>query len=212
MRIGLGCMRLSTERDRDEARGLATVRAALDAGVRVLDTAHAYGVDQGDVGHNERLIARALEGHPEAARDVRIITKCGMRRDAGAWVPDGRARCIAEDVEGSVAALGGLPIDLLLLHAPDPRISLATTARALMRAQAKGLAARIGVSNVSRKQLEEIAAVAPIAAVEVALGAYDDLAIRSGVVAYCLERGTASTLARARCSARARRTRRWPAR
>jgi diketogulonate reductase-like aldo/keto reductase len=77
----------------------------------------------------------------------------------------------------------------LLLHAPDPRVSLSTTARALARAHERGLAQRVGASNVSRKQLEEIAACAPVSAVEVALGAYDDLALRGGVVAYCFERG-----------------------
>jgi aryl-alcohol dehydrogenase-like predicted oxidoreductase/adenylate kinase family enzyme len=188
MRIGLGCMRLSTEPDRDEARALSTLRAALDAGVTVFDTAHAYGLDQRDLGHNERLIGRALREH-HASPAVRVVTKCGMRRDGGAWVPDGRAKHIAKDVEESVAALDGVPIDLLLLHAPDPKVSLATTARALVRAQTRGLAARIGVSNVSRRQLEELAAHAPITAVEIALGAHDDLAIRGGVVSYCLERG-----------------------
>lgn len=187
MRIGLGCMRLSTDPDREEARALATLHAALAAGVTTLDTARAYGRDESDLGHNERLIARALAERPDAARP-RVITKCGMRRDGGAWIPDGRASRIRSDARASVEALGR-PLDLLLLHAPDPRTSLATAARALARVHAEGLARRIGVSNVSRKQLEEVAALAPVAAVEVALGAHDDLAVRSGVVAYGLEHG-----------------------
>src|SRR5262249_34912304 len=146
-----------------------------------------YANGEADLGHNERLIARAwhARARPPAAR---VVTKCGMRRDGGAWIPDGRARAIADDVEASAEALGGVPIALVLLHAPDPRIALSTTARALARAVDRGLARGVGVCNVSRKQLEEIAAHAPIAAVEVALGAYDDLPIRNGVVAYCLER------------------------
>ncbi|MDB4938519.1 MAG: oxidoreductase [Labilithrix sp.] len=178
MRIGLGCMRLSTELERDDALAVATLRAALDAGITVFDTARAYGRDESDLGHNERLVARV--------RPPRIVTKCGMRRDGGAWIPDGRASRIAEDVAASVEALGGAPIDTLLLHAPDPRTSLATSARALTKAVENGQAARIGISNVSRKQLEEVAQHAPIAAVEIALGAYDDLSLRGGVVDYCL--------------------------
>src|SRR5262245_18713537 len=84
-------------------------------------------------------------------------------------------------------ALGGAPIDTLLVHAPDPAVSLSTTARALARTKTENLARRIGVSNGSRKQLEEMARHAPIEVVEVALGAHDDLAIRSGVVGYCIE-------------------------
>jgi aryl-alcohol dehydrogenase-like predicted oxidoreductase/predicted kinase len=181
MRIGLGCMRLSTELDRDDVRGVATLHAAVAAGITVFDTAHAYGLDESDLGHNERLIARV--------RPPRVITKCGMRRDGGAWIPDGRATRIADDVAGSLEALGGAPIDTLLLHAPDPRTPLSTTARALVRALERGQTARIGASNVSRKQLHELLEHAPIAAVEVAMGAYDDLALRSGVVGFCLERG-----------------------
>ncbi len=84
MRVGLGCMRLSTDVDRDEERGLATIDAALDAGITILDTAHAYARDEADLGHNERLVARALGRR--APGSVRVITKCGMRR--GRWRVD----------------------------------------------------------------------------------------------------------------------------
>lgn len=187
MRLALGCMRLSTESTRDDERALATLEAALDAGVTVFDTARSYALDERDLGHNERLVARALKSRPAVA--ARVISKCGMRRDDGAWIPDGRARTIVDDATASVQALDGVPIDLLFLHAPDPRVSIATSARALARVKEEGLARSVGVSNVSRKQLEEAAAHAPIAAVQVALGAFDDAAIRGGVVGFCLERG-----------------------
>src|SRR5437899_337133 len=122
-------MRLSTGPDRDEGRAIATVHAALEAGVTVLDTARAYGLDDGDRGHNERLLARALAAHPAGAR-ARVVTKGGMTRPDGGWRPDGRARAIAADCEESLRALGR-PIDLYLLHAPDPRTPWATSVRAL---------------------------------------------------------------------------------
>jgi aryl-alcohol dehydrogenase-like predicted oxidoreductase len=161
------------------------MHATLDAGIRTFDTARAYALDERDLGHNERLVAQAIKGRTGVA--TRVITKCGMRREGSAWIPDGRARSILEDATASVEALGGVPIDVLLLHAPDPRVPMVTSARALARAQADGLARSVGVSNVSRKQLEEAASEAPISAVEVALGAYDDLAMRAGVVAFCIE-------------------------
>jgi aryl-alcohol dehydrogenase-like predicted oxidoreductase/adenylate kinase family enzyme len=181
-------MRLSTEAPRDDAAAVATLRAAMDAGITRFDTARAYGLGEDDLGHNERLLARAWReaGQP---RGLRVITKCGMRRDGGAWVPDGRAARVLEDAAASVEALGGLPIDVLLLHTPDSAVPIATAARALARAQESGLARAVGLSNVSRKQLDEAAAHVPIAAVEIALGAYDDLGIRSGVVAYGLMHG-----------------------
>src|SRR5215471_11071101 len=117
-------MRLSTEATRDEPRARATLAAALDAGVTIFDTARSYAIDEHDLGHNERLVAQALLAR--TGKQARVITKCGMRRDAGAWIPDGRARTIMEDAKASVAAFSGRPIDLLLLHAPDPRVPLAT--------------------------------------------------------------------------------------
>jgi aryl-alcohol dehydrogenase-like predicted oxidoreductase len=61
---GLGCMRLSTERDRDEARAVAVIHAALEAGVQLFDTSDAYCWEEAERGHNERLIARALAAWP----------------------------------------------------------------------------------------------------------------------------------------------------
>jgi aryl-alcohol dehydrogenase-like predicted oxidoreductase len=83
-------MRLSTAPDRDEERAVAVLHAAFDEGVRLLDTADAYCLDDTETGHNERLIARALatwcvcgsrghEGRPEAARR----TMEGRRPGAG---------------------------------------------------------------------------------------------------------------------------------
>jgi aryl-alcohol dehydrogenase-like predicted oxidoreductase/predicted kinase len=187
-RIGLGCMRLSTEPDRSEDRAVATVHAALDGGVIVFDTARAYALDEGDLGHNERLLARALAAHPLGDK-ARIVTKCGMTRPAGSWRPDGRARSIVADCEESLRALGGRPIDLLLLHAPDPRVPLATSVRALASLLDRGLARGIGVGNVTRGQLAEALDLAPLTAVEVALGAGDDSALRGGVVSLALEHG-----------------------
>ena len=60
LRVGLGCMRLSTDADRDEQRAVETIAAAVDAGITVFDTARAYGRDETELGHNERLLARAL--------------------------------------------------------------------------------------------------------------------------------------------------------
>src|SRR5687768_8977219 len=107
-RIGLGCMRLSTEVADDPESALATIAAALDAGFTLFDTARAYAPSEGELGHNERLLARALQVHP-GGRSACVVTKCGMRRDGGAWIPDGRARRIIEDTSASVEALEGIP-------------------------------------------------------------------------------------------------------
>ena len=182
-RVGLGCMRLSTDEDRDEVRARATLAAALDGGVRWIDTARAYGRDASELGHNERLVAASA-----APREgVRIVTKCGMARPEGRWEPDGRAAAVLAGARASARDLGRPP-DVLLLHAPDPRVPLATSVRALLRAREEGHARGIGLSNVSRGQLEALGDDVEIAAVQVALGASDDAAARGGVLSWCRER------------------------
>ena len=185
LRVGLGCMRLSTEADRDETRALETVAAALAAGITVFDTARAYGASDAELGHNERLLARALAGHPAA----RVVTKGGMRRPEGRWLPDGRARSLRADCEASLEALGGLAIDLYLLHAPDPRTSWTTSVRGLLALRDRGLVARVGLSNVNRRLLDEALAIGPIDAVQVALGPFDAAALQGGVVERCAALG-----------------------
>jgi aryl-alcohol dehydrogenase-like predicted oxidoreductase len=189
LRIGLGCMRLSTEADSDDARALETVAAAVEAGITVFDTARAYGRDETELGRNERLLARALAA--SGARAPRIVTKGGMARPGGRWVPDGRARSLRADCEASLATLDSLPIDTYLLHAPDPRVPWRTSVRALARIHEEGLVARIGVANVNRTQLDEALGLAPLGTVQVAFSPFDDSALRGGVVERCIEAGIA---------------------
>ena len=142
-------MRLSTDADRDEERALATIAAAAEAGITVFDTARAYGHGERRA-RPQRAAARPRSPRRGAEATARIVTKGGMTRPGGGWVPDGRAKTIRADCEASLAALDGLPIDLYLLHAPDPRTPWRTSVRALARLVDEGLVRRVGVANVNR--------------------------------------------------------------
>jgi aryl-alcohol dehydrogenase-like predicted oxidoreductase len=150
------------------------IQAALESGITVFDTARAYA-------GNEQLVARALRG-----QRGRLVTKGGMR---DGWVPDGRAKSLRADCEASLVALDGLEIDLYLVHAPDPRTPWRTTVRALAKLAEEGLVRHVGVSNVTRPQLEEALTLAPIVAAEVALSANNESALRGGLVERCLDEG-----------------------
>jgi len=183
-------MRMSTDGAGDEDLALQTIAAAAEAGVTVFDTAHAYGGGAADLGRNERLLARALR--PSRAHErARIVTKGGMTRPEGGWVPDGRAKAILSDCEASLTALDGLPIDLYLLHAPDPRTPWLTSVRALSRLVDQGVVRHVGLANVNRRQLDEAIGLVDITAVQVALSVNDDTALRGGVVDRCAEMGIA---------------------
>ncbi len=183
-------MRLSTDESRDVVMATETIEAAAEAGVTVFDTAHAYGWDTEELGHNEALLARALR-KCGAHQKARIVTKGGMTRIGGGWFPDGRAKSILRDCEASLVALDGIPIDLYLIHAPDPRTPWHTSVRALAKLVDDGLVTRVGLANVNRRQLDEALERVPITAVQVALGPNDVSAIRGGLVEQCAKQGIA---------------------
>jgi len=188
MPLAMGCMRLSTEPERDEVRGVAVLHAAFDAGVTLLDTADAYCRDAGETGHNERLIARALADWTGDRSRVHVATKGGLTRPGGRWVSDGRGRHLTAACEASRRALGVERIFLYQLHVPDPRTPLATSVRALAALQSDGLVERVGLGNVSRGQLAEALRIAPIAAVQVELSPWHDESLRGGLAELCAER------------------------
>ena len=189
--IGLGCMRLSTVADRDDERAIEVIRAALDAGATLLDTADAYCHDDGDVGHNERLVARALAGWSGGSHraTITIATKGGMRRPRGAWVADGRAKHLRDACDASRRALGVDTIDLYQLHVVDPKTPLVTSVRALARLQEEGKIRDVGLCNVTVSQIKMAQAVIPIASVQVSLSPFDDDNLRNGVAEYCRDSG-----------------------
>ena len=182
-------MRLSTAPDRDEERAVAVLHAAFDEGVRLLDTADAYCLDDTEAGHNERLIARALATWSGDASAVRVATKGGLRRPDGRWEADGRARALTSACEASLRALGLNRIPLYQLHAPDPRVSLATSVRALHALARRGLIEAIGLCNVTVGQIEEARRITEIASVQVELSLWNDASVLGGVVACCIRHG-----------------------
>jgi aryl-alcohol dehydrogenase-like predicted oxidoreductase/histidinol phosphatase-like enzyme/predicted kinase len=187
--IGMGAMRLSTARDRDEHAAVAVLHAAFDAGVTFLDTADVYCRDERDVGHNERLITRALASWPGDRSRIRVATKGGMTRPEGAWVVDGRARHLRAACEASRQALGVDRIALYQLHAPDPRTPLTTSVRALAALKRDGLIEAIGLCNVTVSQLDRAREIAEISAVQVELSLWHETNILSGIVDYCRRLG-----------------------
>src|SRR5687768_7800945 len=132
--VALGCWPISgmTSLDVNEADSLATIEAALEAGINFLDTAYAYGPS----GESERLIARAIAGRRES---LVIATKGGIAWDANRnRVIDGRPETLRRQCEESLRRLGTDYVELLYLHAPDPNTPLAESAAALARLQAEG--------------------------------------------------------------------------
>jgi aryl-alcohol dehydrogenase-like predicted oxidoreductase len=153
--VGFGAMRLSHAPERPSTTdAVATVHAALDAGVTLIDTADVYCLDGSEIGHNERLVARALAEWPGDADDVLVATKGGVLRPGAGWARDGSPAHLRSAAEASARALGVEQIGLYLLHWPDPDVPFAESVGALAELVDGGLVRAAGVSNVSPAQLE----------------------------------------------------------
>jgi aryl-alcohol dehydrogenase-like predicted oxidoreductase len=187
--IGLGGMYLSIDGRPSETDAVRTVHAALDAGVTFIDTADVYCLDDRDIGHNERLIARALREKPGAKAVV--ATKGGLERPRGSWTRNGRPAHLRAACEESLLALGVARIDVYQLHAPDPDVSLEDSVGELSRLRGEGKIAHIGLSNVSALELDRARAIVPIVSVQNRWNPRHRDPERDGVLARCTELGIA---------------------
>jgi len=151
--IGLGGMPMSIEGRPDEARSLATIHAALDAGVTLIDTADAYHLHADEVGHNETLIAKALASHDRGA-DVLVATKGGhLRPGDGSWTLNGSPEYLKEACEASLRRLGVEAIGLYQFHRPDPRVPYADSVGAIRDLLDAGKIRLAGISNADPEQI-----------------------------------------------------------
>ncbi len=187
--IGLGGMPLSLATRPDEAAAIAVIHASLDAGVTFIDTADVYCIDDRDLGHNERLIARALRERPSAR--VTVATKGGLERPGGAWTTNGTPKHLRAACERSLVALGVEAIDLYQLHAPDSKVPFEDSIGALAELQRAGKIRHIGISNVSVAELDKARAQVTVVSVQNRANPFDVSAFESGVAAACHRAGIA---------------------
>jgi len=188
--VGLGGMPLSIPgRPEMELDAMRVVHAALDAGMTLIDTADVYCLDDRDVGHNERLIARALR-HWRGRRDeVVVATKGGIIRPGGRWESDARPERLRAACEASLHKLGCERIDLYQLHRPDPQVPFAESVGALADLQREGKIRWVGLSNVSVAEILEAAGIVTVVTVQNRLSPFFREALETGVVAHCAATG-----------------------
>jgi aryl-alcohol dehydrogenase-like predicted oxidoreductase len=186
--IGLGEMPLSLKGRPDEDRAIRTIHAALDAGVNLIDTADAYAYDETDIGHGERLLAKALRGRRDG---VIVATKGGHTRNGQSWEVDGRPEHIRAACEASLRALETDRIDLYQYHRPDPRVPYAETIGAFKDLQDEGKVRWVGVSNANVEQLEEALSIVDVVSVQNQLALDFTSPIDNGELTFATDRGIA---------------------
>ncbi|MEU9432074.1 aldo/keto reductase [Streptomyces sp. NPDC048252] len=164
--LGLGCMGMSAlYGDADRTEGIATIHAALEAGVTLLDTGDFYGM-----GHNELLIGEALRSAPAARREqAQVSVKFGALRDPdGGWSGyDGRPAAVKNFAAYSLQRLGVDHIDVYRIARLDPDVPIEETVGAIAELVEKGYVRHIGLSEVGAETIRKAAATAPIADLQI---------------------------------------------
>ena len=164
--IGLGGMPMSLEDRPDEDQSIRTIHAALDGGVTFIDTADAYCISDKEIGHNERLIAKAISSWP-GSETIQVATKGGHTRPGdGSWQQDGRPGYLKSACEASLKALGVESIWLYQYHRPDPKVAFAASVGALKDLQEEGKIQLAGLSNVNIEQIDEASEIIDVASVQ----------------------------------------------
>lgn len=211
-RIGLGtwAMGASEWANVDRADSIACLRAALDYGVNLIDSAPIYGA-----GRAEEVTGEALAQHIAAGgrrEDLYIATKFGLDREAAPIPKDSPARepdlgrvvanatpqFIAADLERSLRRLRVEYIDLYQLHWPDPLVSIEQVAETLQPILLSGKVRALGVSNCTSAQMRTFRSIAPLVANQPPYNIYER-AIESDVLPYCDANGIATLAYSALC-------------
>jgi HAD superfamily hydrolase (TIGR01662 family) len=155
VRLGLGLLRLSTEGRASTEDAIQLVHLALDQGVRILDTADSYCLDNGDFHYGETLARAAAESWNGPREEIRILTKVGLVRPAGKWLPNGTPKHIRQSVDSSLLELKTDQLFLLQLHAKDSRVPFEDTLSALVELQKSGKVKHLGLCNVGPAEVRQ---------------------------------------------------------
>lgn len=152
--IGLGGMPLSIDGRPDREQGLATILAAIDAGVTLIDTADSYTMEADGQGHNESLIAEALKLRPTEAKNILVATKGGLIYRSGRdWDRNGRPEYLRQAAIDSARRLGVESIGLYQFHREDYTTAYTDSLGAMKDLLDEGLIQMAGISNAITEQI-----------------------------------------------------------
>ena len=152
--IGLGGMPLSIDGRPDREQGLATILAAIDSGVTLIDTADSYTMEADGQGHNESLIAEALKLRPTEAKNILVATKGGLIYRSGRdWDRNGRPEYLRQAAIDSARRLGVESIGLYQYHREDYTTAYTDSLGAMKDLLDEGLIQMAGISNAITEQI-----------------------------------------------------------
>ena len=162
----------------DEAESIATIRAAIDHGITVVDTAPAYGF-----GRSEEIVGKAIA---HARSNVIIATKVGLEWQGDKVFRNASRARIMREIEDSLRRLQTDYIDVYQVHWPDPLVAIEETAEAMCALYNQGKIRAIGVSNFSIDQMNRFRRVAPLHVLQPPYNLFER-GIEEDLLPYCRE-------------------------
>jgi aryl-alcohol dehydrogenase-like predicted oxidoreductase len=162
----------------DETESIATIRAALDHGINVIDTAPVYGF-----GRSEELVGKAIAQGSLRSR-VLIATKAGLEWENGRVFRNASRARILREIDDSLRRLRTDHIDIYQVHWPDPVVTIEETAEAMHTLFRQGKIRAIGVSNFSVCQMEKFRCVAPLHVLQPPYNLFER-EIEADILPYC---------------------------
>jgi aryl-alcohol dehydrogenase-like predicted oxidoreductase len=168
----------------DEDASVATIEAAIEQGINIIDTAPVYGF-----GRSEEIVGKALAASGLRSR-VYIATKVGLEWRDGRVFRNASRQRIVDELSASLRRLRTDYIDLYQVHWPDPLIPIEETAAAMRMLYERGRIRAIGVSNFSVEQIERFRQVAPLHAVQPPYNLFER-GIEADLLPYCRAHGIA---------------------
>ena len=190
--IGLGEMPMSLHGRPPQEQAVRTIHAALDAGITIIDTADSYSANSDDVGHGERLVAKALGAYPGSTAAVLVATKGGHTRlPDGSWGLDGSPDHLRRACDASLTALGVDAIGLYQFHRPDPTVPYADSLGTVRELYEAGKVRLAGISNASVAQIQQAQQILGPALVSVQNQFSPSFRSSEKELYYCAEQGLA---------------------
>jgi aryl-alcohol dehydrogenase-like predicted oxidoreductase len=176
----------------DDQESVNTIRAAVERGINLIDTAPAYGF-----GRSEEIVGRAIAESQLRSRVV-IATKVGLEWKNGKVFRNGSRDRILREAEDSLRRLRTDYIDIYQVHWPDPLVSIEETAEAVQTLFDQGKIRAIGVSNFSVAQIERFRRVAKLHVVQPPYNLFER-EIETELLPYCRQHGIATLTYGALC-------------
>ena len=182
--IGLGGMPLSIQGRPSEEQALRVIKKAFDLGLNFIDTADVYCLDNSEIGHNERLIRKAIDKFG-IRNEFLVATKGGLERPEGQWIVNASPKHLQQACEASLVALNVESIALYQLHAPDPDVPFRESIEKLVDLKQQGKIQHIGLSNVEIKHIQEAQTMTEVVSVQNRCNVHDLRSFHHGIVDYC---------------------------